>query len=109
MIISQVLRQTRLIIVQTFSKRVRPANIRLLLIPHSDPYSNEVLLANVRKTYPGNDRIPYWVFRDCTEGLSQGVTKLINYCLCIGKVPSAWKITAVTPVPKPTRFQYPLI
>ena len=109
MIISQVLRQIRLIIVQTFSKRVRPANIRLLLIPRSDPYSNEVLLANVRKTSPGNDRIPYWVFRDCAEGLSQVVTKLINYCPCIRTVSSAWKIAAVTPVPKPTRFQCPLI
>ena len=67
------------------------------------PYSRDaikMLLANVRKTSPGNDRIPYWVFRDFAEGLSQVVTKLTNYSLSIGKVSSAWKIAAVTPVLK---------
>ena len=39
-------------------------------------------------------------FRDCAGGLSQIITMLINYSLSIGKGPSAWKIAAVTPVPK---------
>ena len=66
-----------------------------------------MLLANVRKTSPGNDRILYWVFRDCAEGLLQVITKLINYFLSIGKIPSAWKIAAITPVPKTNPVSMP--
>ena len=66
-----------------------------------------MLLANVRKTSPGNDAISYWVFIDCVERLSQVIAKLINYSLCIGKVPSAWKIAVVTPVPKTNLVSMP--
>ena len=66
-----------------------------------------MLLANVRKTSPGNDGILYWVFRDCAGGLSQVISKLINYSLSIGKVPSIWKIAAITPVPKTNPVSMP--
>ena len=44
-------------------------------IVHSCPISYhrdgiEVMLAKVRKTSPGNDEIPYWVYRNCARGLA---------------------------------------
>ena len=60
----------------------------------------EVMLAKVQKTSPGNDEIPYWVYRDCTRGLANVVTKIINFSLSSGGVPSAWRVAAITPVSK---------
>ena len=40
------------------------------------------MLAKMRKTSPGKDEIPYWVYRDCARGLANVVTKIINFhCL----------------------------
>ena len=60
----------------------------------------EVMLAKVPKTSTGNDKIPYWVYRDCARGLANVVTKIINFSLSFGAVPSAWKVAAITPIPK---------
>ena len=35
----------------------------------------EVMLAKVLQTSPGNDEIPYCVYRDCVRGLANVVTK----------------------------------
>ena len=54
----------------------------------------------MRKISPGNDEIPYWVYRDCARRLANVVTKIINCSLSSGAVPSAWRVAAITPVPK---------
>ena len=60
----------------------------------------EIMLAKVAQTSPGNDEIPYWVYRDCARGLANVVTKIINFSLSSGAVPSAWRVAAITPVTK---------
>ena len=54
----------------------------------------------VQNTSPGIDGIPYWVFRDCARGLANVVTTIINLSCSSGSVQSAWRIAAITPVPK---------
>ena len=57
-------------------------------------------LLNMKKTAPGPDEIPYWVFRECAGALHLVVAHLVNLSLSMGKVPSAWKKAYITPVPK---------
>ena len=54
----------------------------------------------MKKTAPGPDEIPYWVFRECAGALHLVVAHLVNLSLSMGKVPSAWKKAYITPVPK---------
>ena len=59
-------------------------------------------MAKIRKTSPGNDIIPYWVYRDCAHELSEIVIKLVNMSIDLGVVPSVWRTAVITPVPKCT-------
>ena len=63
----------------------------------------EIMLAKVRKISPGNDEIPYLVYRDCARGLADIVTKIINFSLSSGAIHSAWRVAAIIPVPKITQ------
>ena len=38
----------------------------------------EVMLAKISRTSPGNDNIPYWVYRDCSNELADIVSRLVN-------------------------------
>jgi len=58
------------------------------------------LLNSVKKTSPGHDSIPYWVFKHCAMELTPVVTVLFNTILQTGTPPSSWKTALVTPVPK---------
>ena len=58
------------------------------------------LLNSVKKTSPGHDCIPYWVFKHCAIELTPVVTLLINNILQTGIPPSSWKTALVTPIPK---------
>ena len=54
------------------------------------------LLNSVKKTSPGHDSIPYWVFKHCAMAV---VTVLFNH-ITDWHPPSSWKTALVTPVPK---------
>jgi len=58
------------------------------------------LLNSVKKTSPGHDCIPYWVFKHCAIELTPVVTLLFNIILQTGTPPSSWKTALVTPIPK---------
>ena len=60
----------------------------------------EFILSRVRRTSPGIDNIPFWVYRDCASELERVVTKLVNVSVGSGAVPSAWRTAIITPVPK---------
>ena len=57
-------------------------------------------LSQLKKTTPGPDDIPYWVFKECAYELSGIITHIFNSSLKSGVVPEAWKKTYITPVPK---------
>ena len=59
-----------------------------------------VILYNIRKTSTGPDGIPHWIFKDCASLLSEVIAALINFSINTGCVPTAWKHSLVTPVPK---------
>ena len=46
----------------------------------------EKVLSRVRRTWPGNDDIPYWVFRDCAPELVDVTTKIIKISVGLGVV-----------------------
>ena len=64
--------------------------------------SIECLLARTRKTLPGNDKIPYLVYRDCSNELAEVVANIVNMSVGDVIVPAAWRTAVITPVPKCT-------
>jgi hypothetical protein len=61
-----------------------------------------------KKTAAGIDRLPYWLFRQCTGILTPIVTHVFNVILNSGTLPSSWKCAIVTPIPEisqPKNFQ----
>jgi len=68
------------------------------------------MLSSVKKTSPGIDDIPYWVFMHCAVELTPVDTYLINTIVSSGSPPPTWLKALVTPVPKktpPTEFNGP--
>lgn len=59
-------------------------------------------LSQVKKTSPGPDNIPYWLFKHCAMELTPTITHIINLSLTTGKPPALWKKATITPVPKIT-------
>ena len=63
-------------------------------------YEIAMRLNKLKKTAPGSDDIPYWVFKECSFQLSPVITLIINLSLGLGVVPGAWKKAYISPVPK---------
>ena len=51
--------------------------------------SIELILARTKKTSPGSDNVPYWVYRNCVHELSEVFTMIVNMSVAFGVVPSA--------------------
>jgi hypothetical protein len=60
----------------------------------------ERVLRHLKNTAPGNDNIPAWLFKSCSCELAEIVAHLMNSSLCSGHVPSSWRTSVVTPIPK---------
>jgi len=72
-------------------------------------YEVHSILSSVKKTSPGVDDIPYWVFKHCAVELTPVVTYLIDTIVSNGTPPPIWLKALVTPVPKktpPTDFSH---
>ena len=63
-------------------------------------YEIYLRLSHLKKTAPGPDDIPYWVYKECAIELSPIITHIINTSTKLGVVPGAWKKAYVTSVPK---------
>ena len=61
---------------------------------------DEYLLRNLKRTSPGIDNIPSWVFKQCSYELSSVVCHIFNYSLLSGELPDQWRKAIVTPIPK---------
>ena len=57
-------------------------------------------LDGVKRTATGPDDIPYWVWRDHEEILTDVVTKLWNLSLSSHSWPKSWKRANINPLPK---------
>jgi len=81
--------------------------------PHSGDTVHEYevykMLSAIKKTSPGVDGVPYWVYKHCAIELAPVLTHLINKIVNNGSPPSVWLKALVTPVPKktsPTDFSH---
>ena len=60
------------------------------------------MLSKTRRTSPGNDNIPYWVYRYCSKELTVAVCHIVNMSVGLSMIPSAWRTAIITLVPKCT-------
>lgn len=70
-------------------------------------YEVEPLLRKVQSTSPGADPFPAWLFQLCSVELADLVAHVFNCTFTFGSVPSSWRQSLVTPIPKiqnPTSF-----
>ena len=65
----------------------------------SDDVRRILLSLDVNKA-TGADRIPARLLRYCAPYISSSLSDLFNKSLNTGKIPSAWKISNITPIPK---------
>ena len=65
-----------------------------------EPFTVERLLNKLKRTSPGRDNIPSWVFKTCSAELSQVICSLFNLSLNWGEVPWQWHDAIVIPIPK---------
>jgi hypothetical protein len=56
------------------------------------------VLSEVKKTSPGYDQLPYWLFWERAGLLSPVVEHLFNIILCTGTCPASWKRAIVDPI-----------
>jgi hypothetical protein len=63
-------------------------------------YEVERLLRHLKNTAPGNDDIPVWVFKSCSIELAEVVAHIINNSFSSGVIPSSWRTSIITPIPK---------
>lgn len=57
-------------------------------------------LQSVHRTAQGSDPIPFWVYKECCVELTEIVTRIFNLSLSSSSIPSSWKHSIVTPIPK---------
>jgi len=60
------------------------------------------ILSTSKKTSPGIDGVPYWVYRNCAIELAPVLTHIINKLVNNGTPPSTWLQDLVFSVPKKT-------
>ena len=53
-----------------------------------------------KRTAPGPDEIPYWIWKDYASYLAPMVTKIVNLSLHQQHVPLIWKLANITPMHK---------
>ena len=60
----------------------------------------ELILRRIKRTSPGRDNIPYWVYKKCSFERADVVAHIFDLSFITGSVPTAWLSVIVTPVPK---------
>ena len=58
------------------------------------------MLKNLKKSAPGVDNLPYWIFKQAAEDLAPVVTLIFNWSLASGIFPSLYKHANISPIPK---------
>lgn len=60
----------------------------------------ERVLRHLKNTSSGSDNIPAWLFKSCSCELAEVVAHIMNNSLLFGHVPTSWRTSIVTPIPK---------
>ena len=69
-------------------------------IPALEVHTVQTFLAQQKRTAPGPDGLPHWMWRDFSHLLAPVITKLFNRSLEEQFVPYHWKLANITPIPK---------
>ena len=99
-----------------FLRFERPSNLQDLQITDdgvsppqlSDGEVIDLLKRNKNKTSSGMDGVPPWVLKKYSHALVLPMKRILNDCLAQSVVPSMWKKTVITPVPKPNSASKPM-
>ena len=59
-------------------------------------------LSTLKRTAPGPDELPFWIWRDYAYHLAPTITKVFNSSRNKQLVPCLWKLANITPFPKET-------
>ena len=62
-------------------------------------------LSTLKRTAPGPDELPFWIWRHYAYQLAPTITKVFNPSLKKQLVPFLWKLANITPIPKDTPFE----
>ena len=65
-----------------------------------DEFTTYKLLASTRRTATGPDGLPFWFLEAGASALAEPVAYLYNISINFSYVPSQWKVSTITPVPK---------
>ena len=74
-------------------------------IPTIEVHTVWKFLSTLKRTAPGPDELPFWIWRDYAYQLAPTITKVFNSSLKKQLVPCLWKLTNITPIPKETPFE----
>ena len=69
-------------------------------VPALEVHTVQRFLARQKRTAPGPDGLPHWMWRDFSHLLAPVIAKLFNLSLQEQFVPCHWKLPNVTPIPK---------
>ena len=73
--------------------------------PIFSEYGVFTMLDKIKPTATGLDKLPSWFIHTAAPFFSQPLTYLFNLSISQSKVPSQWKISSITPVPKVSKPQ----
>ena len=74
-------------------------------IPTIEVHTVWKFLSTLKRTAPGPDELPFWIWRDYAYQLAPTITKVFNSSLKKQLVPCLWKLANITPIPKETPFE----
>ena len=74
-------------------------------IPTIEVHTAWTFLSTLKRTAPGPDELPFWIWRDYAYQLAPTITKVFTSPLKKQLVPCLWKLANVTPIPKETSFE----
>ena len=73
-------------------------------VPIVDENDVRNIMMNLKRTGPGPDGLPYWLWKDFAPYLAPTLTRILNSSLKQQKVPILWKLANLTPIPKELPF-----
>ena len=68
----------------------------------------KAVVSTLKRTAPGPDELPFWIWRDYVYQLAPTITKVFkvfNSSLKKQLLPCLWKLANITPIPKETPFE----
>ena len=74
-------------------------------IPTIEVHTVWKFLSTLKRTAPGPEELPFWIWRNYAYQLAPTITKVFNSSLKKQLVPCLWKLANITPIPKETPFE----